>query len=112
MRGVTHAGNTHARTLRFVDGHLHRAHASKLAHGKMCIQQRRNRSLAHHLDLRMRIHAARGDILMIVHHPLRSVALNGKLIREHQHIGDGVCILCRESFAHKYALHKRTQRFF
>ena len=112
VRGIAHADDAHARRLCLVNRQAHRRRSAELAHGKMRVHQRGDRRLAHDLRYGLHVHAARGDVLVIVHHALRAVALDGKQVCLHQHVRNRARVRGREALLLKHALHERAQRLF
>ena len=78
----------------------------------MAVHQRGNRRFAQNLRPRAHIDAPALDVLVVIHHPLRAMALDAEQIRLHQHVGNLPGFLCLKALFFVGALHKRAQRFF
>ena len=109
VRGIADRHKAYACFFRLFHGCLHGLGRRQLPHGKMPVHQRGNGRFAQGLRMRMHVDAPGGDVLMIIHHALRAVALNAEQIRLHQHIRYALRLMGVKSLFFKCALHKRAK---
>lgn len=112
MRRVAHHDHADARRFRLLNGHAHRLRRRQVPHREMAVHQRGNRRFAQNLRPRAHIDTPAFDVLVVIHHPLRAMALDAEQIRLHQHVGNLSGFFRLKALFFVGALHKRAQRFF